>query len=230
MLKRFGIKRDRGWKVPINGYEIEKRLTDKEERDFNKKLIITPILDWDKQLNKGAASFDVRLGSWFMTPARSRLSELDPLSEAYTSETLKIVNEAYINIGEYFVLHPHQFALGITLEWLHLPYDLSAYVLGRSSWGREGLIIATATGVQPGFSGVLILELSNIGEIPIKLYPGVTIAQLFFHRVSTEYGTDRDESLFFGQTKPNRAGPISKLDIRIIDSLKRENPRFEPLR
>ncbi len=216
--------------MPINGYEIIKRLTDKSKKDFNEKLIITPILDWDKQLNKGAASFDVRLGSWFMTPVRSRLSELDPLSETYTSETLKIVKETYINIGECFVLHPDQFALGITLEWVHLPYDLGAYVLGRSSWGREGLIIATATGVQPGFSGVLILELSNIGEIPIKLYPGVTIAQLFFHRVSTKYGMNRDDSLFFGQTKPNRVGPINRIDIKIVDSLKKNYPKFEPLK
>lgn len=72
-------------------------------------------------------------------------------------------------IGDFFVLHPRQFVLGETIEWVHLPVDLSAYVLGHSSWGRDGLVIATATGVHPGYSGIITLELSNIGEISLSL-------------------------------------------------------------
>jgi len=58
-----------------------------------------------------------------------------------------------------------------------------AYVAGRSTWGRLGLIVATAVGVHPGFAGNLTLELRNLGETPLTLYPGQTIAQLFFHLV-----------------------------------------------
>jgi dCTP deaminase len=63
-----------------------------------------------------------------------------------------------------------------------MPSDLEAQVEGRSSWARVGLQIATATSVEPGFRGVLTLELSNVGTIPVELYPGVRIAQLFFHK------------------------------------------------
>lgn len=200
----------------INGEEIERRLKSTTESDPRKKLIISPILDWGGQFSKGAASIDVRLGSWFLTPSKSKLSELNPLDERYKDKTLQMIDETYVSIGDFFVLHPSQFVLGITLEWIKLPYDLGAYVLGRSSWGREGLIIATATGVQPGFSGVLILELTNVGEIPIKLWPGATIAQLFFHKVGERISDRRDDSIFFGQTKPTRGVPIDRIDRRII--------------
>jgi dCTP deaminase len=59
-----------------------------------------------------------------------------------------------------------------------------AYVLGRSTWGRLGLIVATAVGIQPNFAGTLTLELRNLGETPLSLYPGQIIAQLFFHEIS----------------------------------------------
>jgi deoxycytidine triphosphate deaminase len=80
-------------------------------------------------------------------------------------------------------------------ECLATPFDLEAQVEGRSSWARVGLQIATATSVEPGFKGVLTLELSNLGTIPIELYPGVRIAQLFLHDATPElqrpYGTER---------------------------------------
>ena len=67
-----------------------------------------------------------------------------------------------------------------------MPPDLGAYVVGRSSWGRIGLIVATAIMVQPGYAGTLTLELVNEGEAPIRLYPGLRIAQLAVHELSTE--------------------------------------------
>ena len=86
-------------------------------------------------------------------------------------------------------------ALGCTFEYVCVPFDLECQVEGRSSWARLGLQIATATSVEPGFKGVLTLELSNLGTIPIELYPGVRIAQLFFHdatpQVEDAYGGTR---------------------------------------
>ncbi|MEW5724531.1 MAG: hypothetical protein AB1896_15580, partial [Thermodesulfobacteriota bacterium] len=103
---------------------------------------------------------------------------------------------------EAFVLHPKAFVLGITLEWFRLPANRAATVIGRSSWGRYGLIIATATGVHPGFTGCLALELSNIGEIPITIKPGTTICQIFVHKVESGKEELVDRSSFVGRRKP----------------------------
>lgn len=91
-----------------------------------------------------------------------------------------------VEFGERFVLHPHQAVLGSTLEFIRLPRTLTGYVIGRSSWGRLDLVIATAIDVTWDFSGCLTLELVNVGEIPIGLYPGVRIAQLALHTSMAE--------------------------------------------
>src|SRR5439155_26160938 len=87
-----------------------------------------------------------------------------------------------ISLHDQFIIHPGQLVLGATLEYLSLPKTVAASVEGRSSWGRLGLIIATACSVAPGFKGCITLELVNDGEVPLVLYPGVRIAQLIFHR------------------------------------------------
>jgi dCTP deaminase len=147
------------------------------------RLVISPLLDIDKQLKPGTASVDVRLGQRFHVPLRAKLSKLDLLSSNHQQDLAKYKDDTFVPIGDYFVLHPGQFVLGETLEWVHLPKDLVAFVVGKSTWGRDGLIIATAIGVHPYFSGILTLEISNVGEIPIYLYPGLAIAQLFIASV-----------------------------------------------
>jgi dCTP deaminase len=80
-----------------------------------------------------------------------------------------------------FVIHPGEFCLGRTLEWVEIPDDIVARIEGKSSIGRLGLIVhATAGFIDPGFSGTLTLEITNLTRIPIKLYPGLPIAQLSF--------------------------------------------------
>jgi dCTP deaminase len=74
-----------------------------------------------------------------------------------------------------------------------LPADLAAYVIGRSTWGRLGLIVATAIGVHPGFAGCITCELRNLGETPLVLYPGQTIGQLFLHSVVDHAGAPETE-------------------------------------
>jgi dCTP deaminase len=109
----------------------------------------------------------------------------------------------YVPFSTEYVLHPHGFVLGTTLEWLRLPKRLFAYVIGKSSWGRRGLIIATATAVHPGFTGCLTLELSNVGELPIVIYPGMPICQLCVHRVEEgEEDAPVDGSRFVGFRRP----------------------------
>jgi len=109
------------------------------ESDFN----ITPILDWEKQIADG--TIDVRLDTEFILMFRTQLSTLDPLGkEAFKSSLPQYQKPKKIAYGQKFVLHPNELILGSTLEYLSFPADLMAYVIGRSSWGRLGLIIATA--------------------------------------------------------------------------------------
>lgn len=82
-----------------------------------------------------------------------------------------------------FLLHPGTLALVPTLEWVSLPQDLVGTVTARSTWAREGLSIATATMIEPGYQGIVTLELANLGEIPIALYPGLELAQIAFFDV-----------------------------------------------
>jgi len=213
-----------------------KNLIFTKQESTREQLIITPILNWKEQVKRGSASVDLRLGCSFRIPKRSQLSDFDPLLEStYKSKLVKAVNgnekkpekkprsrqsEMYVGIGDSLVLHPRQFVLGNTLEYIHLPSNYAAYVVGRSSWGREGLVIATATGVHPGYSGILTLELTNLGEVPLKLYPGITIAQLFIHKVNASQKGVRDRSVFLGSTKPEGGKPISDEDLFKIMNFK----------
>ncbi|MCX6645775.1 MAG: dCTP deaminase [bacterium] len=149
--------------------------------------------------DKGPASIDLRLGCWFETLRESRMTHLKTGSARYVGQLTK---SRYVRFGDKYILHPQTFVLGVTLEWVRLPGDLGAYIIGRSTWGRRGLIIATAAGVHPGFTGCLTLELTNLGAIPIELIPGMTICQLFFHRVQTLKKEEMDKSEFIGQRKP----------------------------
>jgi dCTP deaminase len=187
--------------------------------EFRERLIISPILDQESQIAEGSSSIDVRLGQKFQIPKRTKISYLDHLEEIHSEKIEQYKDEDFVPIGDHFVLHPRQFVLGETLEWIHLPHNLSAYVIGRSSWGRDGLVIATATGVHPGYSGILTLEISNIGEIPVYLWPGVTIAQLFIHRVEGTMEGDKDPSGHRGSTGPRSANAASK-DRDIIMAFK----------
>lgn len=180
-----------------------------QDEKVTDRLILTPILDDEQQISNGSASVDVRLGQKFHVPKRTKISHLNHFAPDHMRHIELYKDETFVPIGDYFILHPRQFVLGETLEWLHLPYYLSAYVIGRSSWGRDGLIIATATGVHPGYSGIITLEISNIGEIPVYLWPGVRIAQLFIQRVGGTVSGDKDLSNLRGSTEPRNADAAS---------------------
>lgn len=108
---------------------------------------------------------------------------------------------------EPFVLHPGEFVLGQTLEWVELPNDLVARLEGKSSLGRLGLLIHSTAGyVDPGWKGNLTLELSNVANLPIALYFGMKIGQISFFRMSSPverpYGTPSLGSRYQGQSEP----------------------------
>src|SRR2546430_1108466 len=90
----------------------------------DKCLAIVPILDWASQAKPGSSSIDVRLGQKFKVPRRARLDSLDHMSRDHLLTTRRYNDEVRIPIGDYFVLHPRQFVLGETLEWVRLPRGL----------------------------------------------------------------------------------------------------------
>jgi dCTP deaminase len=130
---------------------------------------------WDPKLVQ-PASVDLRLGDSFRVFHNHRASAIDL---RHPPENL--TEEVIVPAEESFVIHPGEFCLGRTLEWVELPDDIVARIEGKSSLGRLGLIVhATAGFCDPGWKGTLTLELNNLTRVPIKLYPGLPIAQLSF--------------------------------------------------
>jgi dCTP deaminase len=165
----------------LSGLAIRERLTSTALED---RLVVSPILEPNEQLRDDQASLDVRLGFQFALMAPSLIASIDEFEADQPPLLSAFYTRQYVPFGRKIVIHPHQFILAATLEYLRLPNNLMAYVLGRSTWGRLGLIVATAVGIQPNFAGTLTLELRNLGEAPLSLYPGQIIAQLFFHEVA----------------------------------------------
>jgi dCTP deaminase len=174
------------------------------------RLVIAPLPDINKIATNGAASIDLRLGCWFATLRGTRLCALDIAGrDDFSSKEPALTKLHFVPFGKAFVLHPRSFVLGVTLQWLRLPQNIGGYVTSRSSWGRRGLIIATAVGVHPGFAGCLTLELSNVGELPIKLYPGMDVCQFFLHRAESETKGVNNKSRFIGKRRPL----LGKIDV-----------------
>lgn len=167
-----------------------------EEEVPEKKLVVAPLLEPDEQLRNDQASVDIRLGSQFVLTRASAYGELDeyPKLDEFSAKDesaslpnlRRLYQELYVPIGDSLVVHPHQFVLATSIEYLRLPANLMAFVVGRSTWGRLGLVVATAIGVHPLFAGTLTFEIRNLGETPLRLYPGERIAQLFFQWVDVD--------------------------------------------
>jgi dCTP deaminase len=181
----------------LSSAKIRQRL---KHRRLSRRLVVCPILNLSEQLRDGQASLDIRLGCEFALVAPSAFGSVDEISTAghEPPPLSNLYRRLYVPLGGALVIHPHQLVLAQALEYLRLPADLMAYVVGRSTWGRLGLVVATAIGVQPGYAGCLTLELRNLGEAPLTLRPGQTIAQLFFHTVRGSPGTHTSVSQYGG--------------------------------
>ena len=147
------------------------------EKINSNELYITPILDQSDTFD--STSINVRLGNEFIIMKKQTFPTFDIFN--FKSNIEEYQKKIRINFKESFTLHPGELILSSTLEYIAIPENLMAYVIGKSSWGRVGLIIATATKVDPGFKGCITLEIINEGESPIVLYPGTPIAQLILH-------------------------------------------------
>ena len=148
------------------------------------------------------SSIDLHLDRSFRVFRNNRYAFIDVRQAQPDLTELVIVAE-----DEAFILHPSEFVLGQTLEWVELPDDLVARLQGKSSLGRLGLLIHSTAGyVDPGWRGNLTLELSNVSNLPIALYPGMKIGQISFLELSSPadrpYGSPGLGSKYQGQTEP----------------------------
>jgi dCTP deaminase len=148
------------------------------------------------------SSLDVRVDRLFRVFRNSRYPYIDVRQEQ--PELTELVE---IDDEEPFILHPGEFVLGSTLETVRLPDDLVARLEGKSSLGRLGLLIHSTAGfIDPGFDGHVTLELSNVANLPITIYPGMKIGQLSFVQMAapaeTPYGAGPLGSKYQGQRGP----------------------------
>jgi len=148
------------------------------------------------------SSVDVRLDNLFRVFNNTRYTHIDPSTRQDDLTTLVEPKE-----GEPFVLHPGEFVLGSTLERCSLPIDLAGRLEGKSSLGRLGLLTHSTAGfIDPGFDGHVTLELSNVANLPITIYPAMKIGQLSFVQMSepaeTPYGSGTLGSKYQGQRGP----------------------------
>lgn len=148
------------------------------------------------------SSVDVRLDRFFRLFDNHKYPVIDPAEEQ--PELTRLIE---VDPAEGFILHPGEFVLGSTFEQVSLPDDLAARLEGKSSLGRLGLLTHSTAGfIDPGFTGHVTLELSNVATLPIRLWPGMKIGQLCFFRLSSAadrpYGSGADGSRYLGQRGP----------------------------
>jgi len=148
------------------------------------------------------SSVDLHCDNLFRVFRNDTTPYIDPkLSQEDLTELVEVTE------GGAFILHPGEFVLGSTLERVALPDDLVARLEGKSSLGRLGLLIHSTAGfVDAGWDGHLTLELSNVANLPIALYPGMKIGQISFLNMTTPaehpYGNDVNGSKYQGQRGP----------------------------
>lgn len=148
------------------------------------------------------SSIDVRLDKFFRVFENHKYEVIDP-----SKEQPELTREIEVANNEHFILHPGEFVLASTYEVITLPDDIAGRLEGKSSLGRLGLLTHSTAGfIDPGFSGHITLELSNVANLPVKLYPGMKIGQLCLIKLSSAaehpYGSAVYGSRYQGQRGP----------------------------
>ena len=161
------------------------------------------------------SSFDVRLDRFFRLFDNHKYAYIDPAEDQ--SDLTRLVE---VKADEAFILHPGEFVLGSTYEFVTLPDNIAARLEGKSSLGRLGLLTHSTAGfVDPGFNGHVTLELANVSNLPIKLWPGMKVGQLCFFQLSspseTPYGSEKYLNRYQGQRGPTASR--SFLNFHITD-------------
>ena len=156
----------------IPDHEIKKLLSEK-------RLVIEPLDNMDDQIQP--AWVDLRLGNEFMIFKVTGTPYIDTKKDTggYTEKVI-------IEDSRPFIVHPGEFVLGKVMEYIRLPDDLVGSVDGRSSLGRLGIVVhTTSSSVNPGWEGYLVLEMANVGKMPVAIYPGMRVCKIAFHKMSS---------------------------------------------
>lgn len=150
----------------------------------------------------GSCSVDLCLGNSFRVFRHAEVTHVDP-KVGLDDSLMDLVQKSD---AEPFIIHPGEFVLGTTKEYVKIPTHIVARLDGRSSWGRLGIIIhSTAGSVQPGYEGQLTLEIANISKVPVKLWPGSRICQISFELLTSPCAVsyaDRKTSKYTAQQGP----------------------------
>ena len=175
-------------------------LSDKsiKEELKNKNIVIKPLGENAIQ----PASVDVRLDENILVFRNTDIPYIDVKNISHDLTSLVKINDK-----DPFILHPNQFVLGSTLEYVEIPTNLVSRLEGKSSLGRVGLLIHSTAGyIDPGFKGNITLELSNVSNLPITLYKCMKIGQMSFNKLTTPveipYGSNKLNSKYQGQRLP----------------------------
>lgn len=184
----------------------------------SKRIALEPF---DAQMVQ-PSSVDVRLDRFFRLFDNHRYPFIDPAEEQ--TELTRLVEVA---ADEPFILHPGEFVLGSTYEIVTLGNDVAARLEGKSSLGRLGLLTHSTAGfIDPGFSGHVTLELSNVATLPIKLWPGMKIGQLCYFELSSEaehpYGSSEYGSRYLGQRGPTASRSFQNFHRTDVSASKAE--------
>lgn len=204
----------------------EKSIIERLMLKDKERLVITPIIDAVEQFQP--SSIDLRLGSHFKIIRTSEFAFFDPLcdEEEIRSGILRSTEDVDKKILEPFVLHPSEFVLGSTLEYIKLPSDIAARLEGRSSWARMGLVVHSTGGfIDPGFAGSITFELCNTGKIPFALYSGLRIAQISFYQLKQESMIPYEKKAahkYQGDIRPTSSKVYKDIEIDIFKRLKKK--------
>jgi dCTP deaminase len=175
-------------------------------------LVVTPLLNREEALD--ADSIDLRLGSHFLLPKTIQRPFFSPDESTATS----LHTSVHIPFGGYLVIPAHQTVLAATLEFIKLPYDASGEILTKSSVARTFIVVETAPWIHPEYRGCLTLEIANVSNTPVLLYPGRAIGQLvLLHVERSQTPSGRLKSSYFGPVYPE--APTFKNpedDLRLI--------------
>ncbi len=181
------------------------------------KIAIKPAPNYEDQL--GSCSIDFHLGNTFKIFNHSKYPYIDPRNPSLSSEIMK---DIVVSTGEAFIMRPGEFCLATTTESLKIADDLLGRLEGRSSLGRIGIIVhSTAARFDPGWDGTPVLELGNIGVLPVALYPGMKICSFTFEELSSPSDNPynkRKNAKYANQKSPDAS--------RISQEMSSEEPRY----
>jgi dCTP deaminase len=188
----------------------------------DKSLAITPLLNPADAFD--GDSIDLRLGCYFLLPRVPPRVFLYPGSDPQKHSNTRV----HIPLGRYLVVPAHETVLGATLEFIKLPYDVSGQILTKSSVARSFVVIETAPWIHPNYRGCLTLEIANVSNTPLLLYPGLPIGQLILLQIDGAEPVPKLTGTYFGPTYPET--PPSKdlkkelLKLGVTDTVVPELP------